>query len=43
MYIILKWLDTTFIKMKYLPSVLTYAIIKSFLRAALTSYIILGE
>jgi hypothetical protein len=39
--IALEWLDTTLAEVKYLPSALNYAIIQSFLRAALSSCIVL--
>jgi hypothetical protein len=41
MYMALEWLDTTLAEVKYLPNMLIYAIIKSFLRAALSSCIVL--
>ncbi|KAF2672887.1 hypothetical protein BT63DRAFT_450913 [Microthyrium microscopicum] len=39
--IALEWLDTTLAEVKYLPGALNYAIIQSFLRAALSSCIVL--
>ncbi|KAF2260207.1 hypothetical protein CC78DRAFT_585097 [Lojkania enalia] len=41
MYLALEWLDTTLAEVKYLSDVLTYTIIESFLRAALSSFIVL--
>ena len=41
MCIALEWLDTTLAEVKYLPGALNYAIIQSFLRAALSSCIVL--
>ena len=39
--IALEWLDTTLARVKYLPDALTYAIIQSVLRAALSSCMVL--
>jgi hypothetical protein len=39
--IALEWLDTTLAEVKYLPGAHHYAIIQSFLRAALSSCIVL--
>lgn len=41
MYIALEWLETTLAQLKYLPNMRSYAIIKTFLKAALSSCVIL--
>lgn len=41
--IALEWLDTTLAQVKYLPGALNYAIIQSFLRAALSSCVVLAN
>lgn len=42
-YIALEWLDTTLAEVKYQPDSLTYALIKTVLKATLTSCVVLED